>query len=663
METDTSLPSSEIIDEIEDLPGVDEVTSGISGDDEEGDVAVDSKNIDMTVVANSFTPEMVSSSNTVTTIPASSEQEVIGLLLDANDDDLDIPGQPTAAELQNVTVSLSDGSVQDTDSTIQSVHAVTLSDGSTAIIQPGKGQKLIEGQTVTLADGTTAVVHGVTPKLDEEIEPPPPPPPPTPPPQKPMFADGQPVQLEDGSTAYLFHTPKDGLQAIKLEDGTTAYLSHNSPEMLYTDTTSALGGGDSLGMEQLTSNVDTVSALSALIAAGTGIDPSEKALTLIRADGNIEGTDHLPLGERAYQCGFEGCGRLYTTQHHLRVHERTHTGDRPFKCGFSGCGKAFATGYGLKSHTRVHTGEKPYKCPEESCDKAFKTSGDLQKHVRTHTGERPFKCPFEGCERSFTTSNIRKVHIRTHTGERPYVCEADGCGRAFASATNYKNHVRIHTGEKPYVCTVTGCNKRFTEYSSLYKHHVVHTHSKPYICNHCGKTYRQISTLAMHKRTAHGEEIAAEAEEQQVLPQQSQNNSEMPPEKRPRLHFALTTPNGAPGNDSGEGSLIINTTEPQQVTMVTTDGVSVVADEQTVAALQASQLTTANPLQLQQMFVITDPAQLEALQHLGQQQIATTDDMAGAMMTTVAAEPDTITVAPAPVNSIITTATETFQQV
>lgn len=48
--------------------------------------------------------------------------------------------------------------------------------------------------------------------------------------------------------------------------------------------------------------------------------------------------------------------------------------------------------------------------------------------------------------------------------------------------------------------------------------------------------------------------------------------------------------------------------------MVTTDGVSVVADEQTVAALQASQLTTANPLQLQQMFVITDPAQLEALQ-------------------------------------------------
>ena len=64
------------------------------------------------------------------------------------------------------------------------------------------------------------------------------------------------------------------------------------------------------------------------------------------------------------------------------------------------------------------------------------------------------------------------------------------------------------------MCTVAGCGKRFTEYSSLYKHHVVHTHSKPYVCNHCGKTYRQTSTLAMHKRTAHGEDVTAESEAQ-----------------------------------------------------------------------------------------------------------------------------------------------------
>ncbi|NXY85404.1 ZN143 protein, partial [Alcedo cyanopectus] len=71
-----------------------------------------------------------------------------------------------------------------------------------------------------------------------------------------------------------------------------------------------------------------------------------------------------------------------------------------------------------------------------------------------------------------------------------------------------------HPGEKPYVCTVPGCDKRFTEYSSLYKHHVVHTHSKPYNCNHCGKTYKQISTLAMHKRTAHNDTEPIEEEQE-----------------------------------------------------------------------------------------------------------------------------------------------------
>ena len=77
--------------------------------------------------------------------------------------------------------------------------------------------------------------------------------------------------------------------------------------------------------------------------------------------------------------------------------------------------------------------------------------------------------------------------------------------------------VYLSAGEKPYVCTVHGCGKRFTEYSSLYKHHVVHTHAKPYVCNHCGKNYRQTSTLAMHKRTAHGDDTALDDADQQFV--------------------------------------------------------------------------------------------------------------------------------------------------
>ncbi|KAL2090526.1 hypothetical protein ACEWY4_012789 [Coilia grayii] len=377
------------------------------------------------------------------------------------------------------------------------LQAVALSDGSTAFIQQAICDgNLVEGDTIQLEDGTTAYIQQVTVK-------------------DPLpFEDGQAVQLEDGTTAYIHHTPKDGydpsaVEAVQLEDGSTAYIHHPSGlqaggalEEMATD--EQVDADTIACLESYSAKLTTDVQNSKRISSTNG--HQEHASVQVMFDGKAWASARAQhTAEKTFRCDYEGCGRLYTTAHHLKVHERAHTGDRPYRCEMVSCGKAFATGYGLKSHLRTHTGEKPYKCPEDMCFKAFKTSGDLQKHVRTHTGEKPFKCPFEGCGRSFTTSNIRKVHIRTHTGERPYMCAEPSCGRGFASATNYKNHMRIHTGEKPYMCTVPGCGKRFTEYSSLYKHHVVHTHCKPYTCNHCGKTYRQTSTLAMHKRTTHGD--------------------------------------------------------------------------------------------------------------------------------------------------------------
>ncbi|XP_063398670.1 zinc finger protein 76-like isoform X2 [Mytilus trossulus] len=515
----------------------------------------------------------------------------------------------------------------------QTVQAVTLSDGTTAFIQHPKGGKFLEGQTITLEDGTTAVVqvtnltvhpssmatdadtilHENTSTLENSVQ------------------GDHSIQLEDGTTAYIQNTVKDGtnIQALQLEDGTTAYITHPSAISLFGEHALDASG---INLEQFTSQADGVKqegSLQSLQFSKGQILPGH--ITVITAGIGPEKTLSEKfmsnIGERAFRCNFDGCGRLFTTQHHLKVHERSHTGDRPFKCEISGCGKAFATGYGLKSHTRVHTGEKPYKCPEKECDKAFKTSGDLQKHVRTHTGERPFKCPFEGCDRSFTTSNIRKVHIRTHTGERPYVCTEEGCGRAFASATNYKNHIRIHTGEKPYVCTVAGCGKKFTEYSSLYKHHVVHTHSKPYICNRCGKTYRQTSTLAMHKRTAHGEEVTAESEAELYAQQQqhiTENGSESetgePHAKKVKFEYALTT---TEGNDTlviNNGNSGMESLQQSQEDNNTTVIQNTLPGTMTLDQLQGG-VTAISVLENgQHVYVITDPSRLEALQHLAQQQ-------------------------------------------
>nr|XP_033783920.1 zinc finger protein 143 isoform X3 [Geotrypetes seraphini] len=469
------------------------------------------------------------------------------------------------------TVAVADGDNLEAMAGV-SLQAVTLTDGTTAYIQhSSKDGKLMEGQVIQLEDGSAAYVQHVSMSKSAA--------------DSLHLEEGQAVQLEDGTTAFIHHTSKDSydqnaLQAVQLEDGTTAYI-HHAVQVPQTDTILAIqADGTVAGLHTGDASIDpdTISALEQY-AAKVSIEGNEgvgdagmmsesehekKMQIVLQGHGPRVAAKTQQSGEKAFRCDYDGCGKLYTTAHHLKVHERSHTGDRPYQCEHPGCGKAFATGYGLKSHVRTHTGEKPYRCSEENCTKSFKTSGDLQKHIRTHTGERPFKCPVEGCGRSFTTSNIRKVHIRTHTGERPYYCTEPGCGRAFASATNYKNHVRIHTGEKPYVCTVPGCDKRFTEYSSLYKHHVVHSHSKPYNCNHCGKTYKQISTLAMHKRTAHNDTEPIEEEQEAFFDPQPGSDEDIL--KVPHITYVT-------GDDGDDGiSSQVSTALSQQVALISQDG-------------------------------------------------------------------------------------------
>ncbi|XP_035217273.1 zinc finger protein 143-like isoform X2 [Stegodyphus dumicola] len=530
-------------------------------------------------------------------------QEVIGLLLRKPDESND-------EVLQHVDFSVVGKAVQDISNSTVTVSIASASPLNICHVSLTDAGMLLESgdiisqsldtasSSIQLEDGTTAFVQSFE-HVDESDSSD----------AATKFIDGQAVQLEDGSTAFIHAAPREGLQPVQLEDGTMAYLSQTGADLFN-------GEASGLDLEHLTT-----------VQVG---ENDAKELD-IKMEDNFSQVSTTRTLEKAFRCPYADCHRLYTTLHHLRVHERSHTGDRPFKCTIMGCGKAFATGYGLKSHTRVHTGETPYKCPVDTCQKAFKTSGDLQKHVRTHTGERPFKCPFNGCDRAFTTSNIRKVHIRTHTGERPYMCKEEGCGRAFASATNYKNHIRIHTGEKPYVCAVSGCSKRFTEYSSLYKHHVVHTHSKPYMCNLCGKNYRQTSTLAMHKRTAHGifdqsenDATSPTSEEKNCRNNDSDKKAEEPlevkneprdSERKPEQKSILKSANIQ--HSSSEAAVAVNKSFPTIVTLQGENS-SQILQEHPVYAVQLQEDGTLSTT-MQQIVLVTDPAQLAALQQLAQQ--------------------------------------------
>ncbi|KAG8188572.1 hypothetical protein JTE90_007178 [Oedothorax gibbosus] len=520
------------------------------------------------------------------------EQEAIELLLNPRKDKDDhLQDTEFPESTSNPTSSNSTLAVSIDDSANHNMCHVSLTDTG-MILEPNEllQQSLQNGSAVQLEDGSTAFVHNYEP-VDESNSGD----------ATPKFIDGQAVQLEDGSTAFIHTTHREGLQPVQLEDGTLAYLSQAGVDIF--------NGATCMDIDQLTNTEETV----------VKKDHNPK-ITAIFSSGTHR------ITEKSFRCEYPDCERLYTTMHHLKVHERSHTGDRPYKCTISGCGKAFATGYGLKSHTRVHTGETPYKCPEDTCLKAFKTSGDLQKHVRTHTGERPFKCTFAGCDRAFTTSNIRKVHMRTHTGERPYICAVEGCGRAFASATNYKNHIRIHTGERPYVCSASGCNKTFTEYSSLYKHHVVHTHMKPYTCNLCRKTYRQISTLSMHRKTVHGvvEGSAADSLPEESLGETASTNHDsdeneektVNKNKKPRKASISKSSNVQQG--SVDSVVSQNKAYPTIVTLQSSQSTNQILQDHPVYALQVQEDGTLSTT-MQQIVLVTDTAQLVALQQLAQQ--------------------------------------------
>ncbi|KAG2463096.1 IPO7 protein, partial [Polypterus senegalus] len=342
----------------------------------------------------------------------------------------------------------------------------------------------------------------------------------------------QAVTLVDGSTAYIQHNPKDGKlmdgQVIQLEDGSAAYVQHLPVSKSETYDQSAL---QAVQLEDGTTayihhtvQVPQSDTILAIQADGTVSD--------IHADGTIDPETISVLEQYTTKVPVDGndcitnTGIMTRTEQesnmHMQVHERSHTGDRPYQCEHIGCGKAFATGYGLKSHIRTHTGEKPYRCQEINCNKSFKTSGDLQKHIRTHTGE------------------------------------------------------------KPYVCTVPGCDKRFTEYSSLYKHHVVHTPSKPYSCNHCGKTYKQISTLAMHKRTAHNDTEPIEEEQEAYF--EPQTDDPIEDVIKSQVEFV----SGVDGEDTeaSQGGAVDQSVISQHVSLISQDGSEQVslsqADIQTV---------------------------------------------------------------------------------
>ncbi|XP_075052441.1 zinc finger protein 184-like isoform X2 [Mixophyes fleayi] len=170
------------------------------------------------------------------------------------------------------------------------------------------------------------------------------------------------------------------------------------------------------------------------LMSGRSTNADDAACTFMERKLNTNSETKATKPAKSYTCTV--CGKSFTQNASLIIHQRTHTGERPHVC--KECGKSFISSAYLVMHQRIHTGERPYVCKE--CGKSFINSSNLIIHRRVHTGERPYVC--SECGKSFRHSSDLVRHQKVHTGERPYTCNE--CGKCFFRSSHLIRHRRVH---------------------------------------------------------------------------------------------------------------------------------------------------------------------------------------------------------------------------
>ena len=93
-------------------------------------------------------------------------------------------------------------------------------------------------------------------------------------------------------------------------------------------------------------------------------------------------------------------------------------------------------------------------------------------------------------------STLSEVKSEEISLKKRFQCEH--CGKSYKQKSSLNTHRRIHTGEMPFKCE--DCGKRFKQQVNLTYHKRIHSNEQPFECEDCGKRFRFAKYLSNHKK-------------------------------------------------------------------------------------------------------------------------------------------------------------------